>query len=444
MNTVFSTIQDFNQAFSSSLSFTPTLSVTDNKLLRDGAIDLIVYNALFSPSDDVREHAQTLIYQLSELLYAHPCSLFSMYQAFGTNELRGFTTPALNVRMLTYDIARSVFRLMNTKKIGAVIFEISRTEMIYTDQSPKQYAVCVLAAAIKEGYEGPVFLQGDHFQFDKIAFAENQEKEVSQLKALISQTITAKFYNIDIDASTLVDLMQPSVVDQQRLNAQMTAHLSEYIRKIQPPEEKISIGAEIGHIGDKNSTSDDLHAFLELYQQLQTNDGISKVSVQTGSSHGGTLLPDGTLKKVVIDFSVLREISMIAKRDYHFGGSVQHGASTLPDSDFDKFAENETLEIHLATGIQNIAYKNLPPEITKELSDWTLKQREGNFLDETQEQYVYKTRKKALGPFKKLLWDMSEDDKLKVSKAVEDHLLFIFEKLRIFETRDKILPYYVK
>src|SRR5262249_42315673 len=65
-----------------------------------------------------------------------------------------------------------------------------------------------------------------------------------------------------------------------------------------------------------------------------------------------------------------------------------------------------TAEIHLATGFQNLLYDGgfLPQDLQNEMFDW-LRQ---NCADErtpgqTEEQFLYKTRKKAYGPFKRRL-----------------------------------------
>lgn len=443
MSPLFTTIDDLHLHLSSSLSFSPTLSITNKEVFRDRDVDVLIYNAIFASDQAVLDYARSLIYQLSDLSKIQSSSMHAVYKAFGDDQLSGFSTPALNVRTLTYDIARLIFRMLKQRQIGAVVFEISRTEMAYTNQPPAAYATSILAAALKEDYQGPVFLQGDHFQLNKDAFLQNRDQEINAIKNLIKTAIDAKFYNIDIDASTLVELEKTDFLEQQQLNATVTAELSEYIREVSPAETTISIGAEIGHIGDRNSTPEDLTAFMSLYQKAITQEGISKVSIQTGTSHGGTLLPDGTLKKVDLDFSALKTIGDLARSTYHLGGVVQHGASTLPDADFDKFVENQTLEIHLATGLQNIIYDNLPNDITKQLSDWVLAQKPADSPD-TDEQFIYKTRKKALGPFEKNIWDLSQEEKNMILKKLEEHFLIIFEKLRLFNTREKILPYFTK
>src|SRR6202040_3040337 len=91
-----------------------------------------------------------------------------------------------------------------------------------------------------------------------------------------------------------------------------------------------------------------------LKRLLGSVTGIIKISVQTGTSHGGVPLADGSIAQAKIDFDVLRETTHICRKEYDMAGSVQHGASTLPESVFNKFPEAEAVEIHLATGFQNM------------------------------------------------------------------------------------------
>jgi tagatose-1,6-bisphosphate aldolase non-catalytic subunit AgaZ/GatZ len=130
--------------------------------------------------------------------------------ARGKGEFGGFTVPAINLRGMTYDLARAIFRVAKRNSSGAFIFEIAKSEIGYTNQPPIEYASMVLAAAIKENYTGPVFIQGDHFQVNAAKFKENPEKEVEGLKTLITDAINAGFYNIDIASSTIVDLSKPT------------------------------------------------------------------------------------------------------------------------------------------------------------------------------------------------------------------------------------------
>src|SRR5207237_9402814 len=154
--------------------------------------------------------------------------------------------------------------------------------------------------------------------------------------------------------------------------------------------------------------------------------GLSKVSVQTGTSHGGVPLPDGSVAEVKLDFDVLRRCGDVA-RQYGLAGAVQHGASTLPDELFHRFPAVETAEIHLATGFQNLLYEHpaFPPELHKQIEAWCFENAaDERKPDQTDEQFVYTTRKKAIGPFKRELWDLrTKDDILAATRRKVAFLL---------------------
>ncbi len=373
-------------------------------------------------------------------------SIHQLYIARGKADFGGFTVPAINLRSLTYDLARAIFRVAEKNNAGAFIFEIAKSEMGYTAQPPIEYASCVLAAAIKEGYKGPVFIQGDHFQANAKKFKEDQEKELVGLKALITDAIEAGFYNIDIDSSTLVDLSETDLKKQQFNNYETCAKLTQFIRQIQPRGVEVSVGGEIGEVGSKNSSPEDLGAFMEGFKERlrKGRTGISKISVQTGTSHGGVVLPDGSIAQVKLDFETLRILSDIARKEYGLAGAVQHGASTLPAEAFHKFPETETAEVHLATEFQNMIFesKYFPVELRVKIYDWlkvnsASERKEG----ETEEQFIYKTRKKALGPFKKEIMGLSNEIRQAIASEIEQKFEFLFKQLNAINNRELVDKY---
>ncbi|HUJ84343.1 MAG TPA: hypothetical protein VLV84_01925, partial [Candidatus Acidoferrales bacterium] len=109
--------------------------------------------------------------------------------ARGRGEFSGFTVPAINLRSMTYDLARAIFRVAKKNDSGAFVFEIARSEIGYTNQPPVEFASMVMAAAIKEEYSGPVFIQGDHFQANGAKYKENPQKELESLQTLIWDAI---------------------------------------------------------------------------------------------------------------------------------------------------------------------------------------------------------------------------------------------------------------
>jgi len=375
-------------------------------------------------------------------------SIHEFYMARGRCEFGGFTVPAINLRSMTYDLARAMFRAAEKNDSGAFVFEIARSEIGYTYQSPIEYASLVLAAAIMESYSGPVFVQGDHFQVNAAKFKENPEKEIEGLQALVGDAISSGFYNIDIDSSTLVDLSKTKMKEQQLLNYEVCARLTQFIRRIEPRGITISVGGEIGEIGHQNSSPEDLHAFMNgLQEKLDKNlANISKISVQTGTTHGGVILPDGSIAQINLDFNTLKTLSEIARREYGLAGAVQHGASTLPAEAFHKFVECETAEVHLATEFQNMIYESehFPADLKKRIYEWLKVNAAADAKKgETEEQFLYKTRKKGFGPFKKEIMRLPQQTRDKIAAEIENKFDFLFKQLNVVNKRDLVNKYTV-
>ncbi len=404
-----------------------------------GLIDDLIYEAVFHPDEEKRKGLQRLVIEIAKKMGAVPASIQSLYEEMGRN-YPGFTVPAINIRGLTYDTAKVIFKKAIEKNIGALIFEIARSEIGYTRQRPLEYSAAVLAAAVKEGFTGPVFIQGDHFQLVRKYYLTDPRPETDYVKGLIKEAIDAEFYNIDLDTSTLVDLDKEDLKEEQRPNFEAAAELATYIREIEPEGVTVSIGGEIGEIGGKNSTPEELRAYLDGFNEtMNAGKGVSKLSVQSGTSHGGVVLPDGTLATVKIDFDTLREMSEVARKEYGLSGAVQHGASTLPDNAFHKFPETSTSEVHLATGFQNIMYDNpaLPASFREEVYTY-IRETHGNEQKEgqTDEQFLYKTRKKGFGPLKQKWWDLFADVKAPIMKELEDKFDLLFKELKVLNTKE--------
>jgi fructose/tagatose bisphosphate aldolase len=402
-------------------------------------MDELIETAVFDPGEAAREKARDTINGLARERGIYPASIQGLYEAAGRGLYHGITVPAINIRGVTYQVARAVFRAAIKAKVGAFSFEIARSEIGYTKQRPAEYTASIMAAAVREGFRGPVFIQGDHFQVKQSAFGKDPATELGAIKDLVKESVEAGFYNIDIDASTVVDIDRPTLAEQQELNSKITAELTQYIRSIEPAGITVSVGGEIGEIGKGNSTVADLNAFMEGYQARLGSDvkGISKISVQTGTTHGGVVLPDGSIARVKIDFDTLKELSRAAREAYGMGGAVQHGASTLPDEAFDMFPKVDTVEVHLATGFQNIIYDS--PHFPAELTAAIRQHLDAHYADErksgeTEEQFIYKTRKKALGDFKAETWHLPAASLAAIMKELEERFSLIFGKLNVVDS----------
>jgi fructose/tagatose bisphosphate aldolase len=425
------------------------LDVTDPTRFRNETIDRLVYTAVFSDGD-LRDAARWVIRAAAPKLGAFPASIHDLYMAAGRGEYQAATAPAINVRGLTYDIAQTIFRTAMKNDTKIVLLELARSEMSYTNQRPGEYATSVLAGAIKSGYQGPVFIQGDHYQVNAKNYAKDPVAEIDGIKKLAAEAIAAGYFNIDIDASTIVDLDRPTMAEQQEKNYVHTAELTRHIREVEPEGITVSVGAEIGEVGGRNSTVEDLHGFMVGYEAElkrlsaesgQSLTGISKISVQTGTSHGGVVLADGSIAKVSVDFDTLAALSQAAREDYGFGGAVQHGASTLPEEAFDRFAQANAIEVHLATAFQNQLYdsaafpSDLRDRIYAHLAEHNADERKAG---QTDAQFYYTTRKKGFGPFKRELWDLPEDVRAQLMSELSGSFDLVMRRLGVAGKADLV------
>lgn len=351
--------------------------------------------AVFGPNqEETREKIKKFAMDAGIVL----SSTQALYEKIGRGEVSGFTVPAFNLRTLTFDVSCAVFRVAKKEKAGPFIFELARSEMAYTDQTPAEFSACVLAGAIEEKWQGSIFLQGDHFKIKKDNFLANPEKEITDLENLIREAIMAGFYNIDIDCSAL------PLAD----NIKYTSHFVNFIRKVQPQDITVSIGGEIGEIGKENTTNEQLREFLFGLQKemlhFGNEKGIIKVAVQNGTSHGrGGKIDWGTFQTLVEEAKSLG-----------MAGVVQHGASTLPEKDFEWFSKLGVCEIHLATELQNIILesKYFPKELRKKIPS-----------------------KRELGKYKKEIWLIPQKDIDKICKELENKFRFFFKNLKVSDTR---------
>lgn len=407
------------------------------------ALDRLVWTGVFGAAE-VKDASRQGVFDQCRSSGVYPASVHDLYIARGKGQApTTFTVPAINIRGMAYDTARALFRARKKLDSGTVICEIARSEISYTDQRPAEYTFVVLAAALREGWTGPVFIQGDHFQINHKKYLADPAAEKKVVLELAAEAIKAGFYNIDVDTSTLVDLDKPTHREQQQLNGTLCAEITAFIRQHEPAGVTISVGGEIGEVGGKNSTAEELEAFVEVYNAALAKlapgkPGMSKISIQTGTSHGGVPLPDGTIAAVKLDLETLRSLSTLSREKYGFAGAVQHGASTLPAEAFGEFPRRGACEVHLATEFQNMLldHPKFPADLKKRIYDQLKVSEAGDRkATDTDEQFFYKVRKKALGLFKKEMWGLPADVRQAIGASLEERFTFLLSQLATQGTR---------
>jgi fructose/tagatose bisphosphate aldolase len=404
-----------------------------------------------SAPENVQDLSAWVIGEAAQQLGAKLASPQEVYVAIAEGAItQKMSFPAVNVRGNSLDTARALFRAAIDNGVGALIIEIARSEMGYTNQAPREFAAVIQAAAMLEGFTGPLFLQGDHIQLKSGPIRKGGDDAKAELEAhssLIRTLLDHGFGSIDLDMSpferrTETDL---SYAEQQADNARLTA---EKIADVRGIEGKLNtpwvtlLGGETGEVGKMNTRQEDIEAYAEgitaNMQQLGIDPslGIRKIAINDGTAHGGTPLPGGGVAKVDIEFSVLKMATDIGRK-FGWAGSVQHGASTLPDDAFSLFPEHGAVEVHLATGFQNITFDNgvyqagMQPLVERYLVDKFLGEWKSG---KTFGQFAYSTRKKVNGPFKFEFWTMPEDIRAAVAMELYTKFAFLFDQLGVNNT----------
>ena len=413
----------------------------------DGIRDL-AWTAAFGDDPATVEAAQWIVWEASQALGVRSASIHDLYMARARGEVSGFTVPAINIRAQTFDMARITFETATQFDVGAVILELARSEQTYTFQRPIDYATSVLAGAIAAGWRGPVFLQGDHYQFNAKKYAADPEAMTEEIRRACRLAVDAGYRNIDIDSSTLVDLSLPTVDEQQRANYERAAELTALIRTLEADGVTISVGGEIGEVGKENSNEAELRAYL---------DGLPARARSTGAGRDRHLQgerPDRARPMAAPCCrtarsdrppSTSRSTRSSASSPVASTGSpapCSTGRRRCPTSCSITSATSRPPRSISPPGFQNALYEHpaFPQELHREIEAWCF----ANALDErkpdqTDQQFVYTTRKKALGPFKRQLWELPTRDAILADQAKK--IGFLFRELGVDGSRSMVDRY---
>ncbi|HYE35528.1 hypothetical protein [Methylocaldum sp.] len=407
------------------------VDVVDADKLRENCIDRLVYNAVFHESEELRYFLQWLIREAAAKLVIYPTSIQGVHEAAVRGAAPAFTTPALSLHALNYDVARACFRAARETAAGTFIFGYTDEVAGYGFQPPAEYATCILAAAIREGHQRAVFLQSDHIRIGRASYQVSRDDEIGQLKDCLEEAITAGFFNIDIDTSSLADFSRPSFVEQQQPSSRECAELVAFVREIEPEELSINIGAEIKAMGDGNLTADEFRAFMEgFFDCLNIPGGkrdLSKIIVLVSGASG----------EVDVDLELLREIGEIARREYGLGLAVRSGITLIPEALFPQFPGNNISELHLVAPFEDLIFDHeaFSPELKKDIYRWINSEWPGERQPGLSDDAFYRaTRKRALLPFKQAMWDLPQEQRDRIMADVQAKLVSYFDTLKASNT----------
>ncbi len=427
--------------------------IQDEKKLQDELIWQLQYTASIHENQAVKQEAIKTINAVAQFLKIEPSSNYAYYGEKAEGKNMFSTTPAINCRMLTFHTVHAALKAYQNLKLPYVVFELALSERTYTAQKMDEYAALVKAAYISLGFKNTrIYLQGDHYQVDPKKYAQNPEQEIQRIKDLIKEAIDQGVYNIDIDTSKFETAEpQKTPKENQAMNAKLTAEFLFYMRSLEKEVNLpcvLSIGGEVGEVGSLNTKFPEVNAYLsllyeEIFQRIKNEPkskltvagfkGLSKVSINVGSAHGGQLGQDGKpLDDVPLDFQAHHDLFMQGKDPFNPGKhvvTVQHGASTLPKHYFALFPSMHVGEIHLATGFQNITWDIIEkhePELYKRMKNMVFEKCNDKVkMHPTEAVGFNKERKHVTQFFKKDLLLM----KPKTLEALEHALLKEFTEI---------------
>jgi fructose/tagatose bisphosphate aldolase len=340
--------------------------------------------------------------------------------------------PAFNLRGLTFELAEGIFQAAKELKTDFFIFEIARSELNYTQQHPYGYAGLILAAALNSAWQKSVYLQADHLQINPERYGHTLIKEIHLVKKLLKAYLKAGFLSLDLDCSALNNLQEKTPALLLKANLKASLKLLRYLNLLKVSE-KLAVGLEVGEIGSRSTTLEELRWFLENLKAKAPNSPVVKIAVQTGTTHGGKVNAQGELETMTVDFKRLRELNKLAQA-YGFYGVVQHGASTLPLSVLRQLPETGILEVHLGTAFQNLIFDHpdFPPSLKIKIYQW-LEEKFASRLKagQTKAQFYYEFRKQSWSEFKKEFLALPESFKKEISASMKKKTKEIFKALKI-------------
>ena len=86
--------------------------------------------------------------------------------------------------------------------------------------------------------------------------------------------------------------------------------------------------------------------------------------------------------------------------------------------------------------------KHFPADLKKRIYEWVRANAANEAKQgETEEQFFYKTRKKALGPFKKEIMGLPEETRDAIAVEIENRFDLLFKQLSAVNKRDLVDKY---
>jgi fructose-bisphosphate aldolase, class II len=333
--------------------------------------------------------------------------------------------------------------MMAAKELdAAVLFEIAKSEVKYTGQSPKIFVDNILKCAKDVGFNQPYVIHGDH-----IGVKSPEAKDVDSAAALIKDEIAAGFTSFAIDASHNFNAEAPTVKEQLKDNIDITTKLCGLIPK------DASLEVEVGEVGktDPKTGEKAITSVEEAFTFIKAiNEGGYKpdlLATNNGTSHGNIFDKAGNPipKSINVD-----RTAEIAKAIKPYGVKVaQHGITGTPLEYMPKLIEAGIAKGNVGTNWQNIAVASMPKDLAQRMEEWTLKCEESQKMRVKKPgikdgELIGKNIKNSIVVFKSEIDALKGDDLRRIDEATKKGALEFFTAFNAKGTATKVRRYIEK
>lgn len=349
----------------------------------------------------------------------------------------GAIVMAANVR-ITHS-ARGI--MMAAKELdAALIFEIAKSEVGYTGQSPKAYMDMITETAQELEFNQPYVVHGDH-----ITIKENTPEAIASAEKLIKDEIAAGFTSYAIDASHNFNLEGETVREQLADNIEITTRLARLI-----PEEA-GLEVEVGEVGrvdpkthEKALTSvEEATTFIGAISDAGFSPNL--LATNNGTVHGNIYDKDGNIvEQVGIDIDRTKAIAdAIAPSGVYV---AQHGITGTPLNLMHLLIDAGVFKGNVATHWQNIALETLPAELSAKMEKWTLESKHAEKMkakkpEISEGELVGKNIKHSIKEFKNEIDILPQEAVAKIDAATKASALEFFNAFRAQGTATKVRQY---
>ncbi len=323
------------------------------------------------------------------------------------------------------------------EKRAAVLFEIAKSEVGYTGQTPADLYGAITAKAQELEFDAPYAVHGDH-----IGVKSTADADVQSAADLIKAELAAGFTSFAIDASHIFDVNAATVRDQLAGNIEVTTRLANLI-----PNE-LSLEVEVGEIGKKNpetgeqelTSVEEAVTFIEALQENGVYPDL--IACHNGSAHGNIYDEDGNIvEQIGIDEQRTRDIAAAIKP---LGVQIaQHGITGTPLHLMHRLIDAGIAKGNVGTNWQNIALETLPDDLVKRMEEWTMdsdkvammRKKKPNMSDR---ELLGKNIKHSIQHFKDEIAQLSDDDLAPVYAKTKESADAFFEAFNAVGSADRV------